>query len=56
MCAMVEVSESALAAILGELRNLAASNVVISQQYEAFRVEHAANAAAIIRRGRRCFR
>jgi hypothetical protein len=50
MCAMVEVSESALAAILGELRNLAASNVVITQQYEAFRVDFAANAAAIIGR------
>jgi hypothetical protein len=50
MCAMVEVSESALFAILGELRSLAASNVAMSQQYQAFREEHAANAAAIIGR------
>jgi hypothetical protein len=39
MLAMVEVSESALAAILGELRILTASNVAITHQYEAFRAE-----------------
>ena len=50
MLAMVEVSESALAAILGELRILSASNVAIAHQYEAFRAEVAANAAAVIRR------
>jgi len=50
MLAMVEVSESALFAILGELRSLAASNVAITQQYQAFRAEHAANAAAVIGR------
>lgn len=50
MLAMVEVSDSALAAILGELRILTASNVAITHQYEAFRAEVAANAAAVIGR------
>jgi hypothetical protein len=47
---MVEVTENALVAILGELRSIAASNAAITQQNQAIRDANAANAAAIIGR------